>query len=353
MDSIKTLVSQCDVGTILAEDVYTYNGITLIVKDSVLNQYIIDRLVDLGITYVWVYTADLSGSKEQISKSNSSNSKKEHIMTSHAEAVLVIKQVLGELSSGGKLNYFKITQLSKLVYGTINDSVNVIASLNRIKEKDEYTYTHCVNVAFYAMLIAKWLNLPKAEIEEVIQAGLLHDIGKVLIPDEILNKQGKLTDSEFDVMKNHSLLGYFCLKASPEISQSIKDAVLSHHERADGSGYPYGLVDHEIHLFAKIIAIADVYDAMTQDRIYKKGVNPFVAFEMFKTLGMGVFDIEVLNVFLRNISLNFTGLNVLLENGDRAEIVYVPPYEITKPVILNGKTFVDITQSDMRILSIV
>lgn len=273
-------------------------------------------------------------------------------MANHAEAVLVVKQVLRELSSGGRLNYSKITQLSKLVYGSINNIVNVIESLNSIKNKDEYTYTHCVNVAFYGMLIAKWLNLAKEEIEEVIQAGMLHDIGKVLIPNEILNKRGKLTDAEFDVIKNHALLGYFCLKEFPEISLSIKDAVLSHHERSDGSGYPYGLSNHEIHLYAKIIAIADVYDAMTQDRVYKKGINPFAAFEMFQSIGMAMFDVHVLNVFLKNISLNLTGLNVILENGERAEIVYVPPYEITKPVILRGTTLIDITQPNSKILSI-
>ena len=352
MPRTRMLVSQCDVGTILAEDVKGYPGITLIVKDSVLNQYILDRLVDFGITHVWIYTADALVSKGEIDIDNNLNSKKELIMTSHAETVLIVKQVLRELSSGGKLNYPKITQLSKLVYGNINDSVNVIKYLNNIKDKDEYTYTHCVNVAFYAMLIAKWLNLAKEEIEEVIQAGLLHDIGKVRIPNEILNKRGKLSDVELDIMKNHALQGYFCLENITEISQSIKDAVLSHHERSDGSGYPYGLRDNEIHLFAKIITIADVYDAMTQDRVYKKGVNPFAAFEMFQTLGMGMFNIHVLNVFLKNISLNFTGFKVILENGERAEIVYVPPYEITKPVILKGTTFIDITQPNKKILSI-
>ena len=351
MKIVRTLVPDCKVGSILAEDVTTYQGITLVAKDCVVNQYILHRLADLGIEHVWIYTVDGSVPKQEII--TQSKNKKERIRENHAESVLVIKQVLRELSSGGKLNYPKITQLSKLVYGNINDSINVIETLNNIKEKDEYTYTHCVNVAFYAMLIAKWLNLAKEEIEEVIQAGLLHDIGKVLVPDEILNKRGKLSEKEFDIMKNHSLLGYFCIKHSAEISQSVKEAVLSHHERSDGSGYPYGLHDHEIHLFAKIIAIADVYDAMTQDRVYKKGVNPFAAFEMFQTLGMNMFDIRVLDVFLKNISLNFTGLNVILENGERAEIVYVPPYEITKPIILNGTTFIDITRSNTKISSII
>lgn len=350
MPRTRVLVSQCDVGIVLAEDVKSNQGITLVAKNSVLNQYILERLIDFGITHVWAYAADPLPS-EKVGTDSYCCRKMELIRQSHAQAVLVVKQVLKELSAGGKLNYPKITQLSKLVYGNIT-SGNVIKYLNNIKDKDEYTYTHCVNVAFYAMLIAKWLNLAKEEIEQVIQAGLLHDIGKVLIPNEILNKPGKLLETEFDVMKNHALLGYFYLKDLKEISPAIKEAVLSHHERCDGSGYPYGLHGNEIPLFAKIIAIADVYDAMTQDRIYKKGVSPFAAFEMFQTIGMGMFDIEVLNVFLENISLYFTGLNVILGNGERAQIVYVPPYEITKPVLMKGTTFVDITHFDSMTLTI-
>lgn len=341
----RMLVSQCNVGTILAEDVKTYQGITLLTKDSVLNQYIIDRLMDMGVLYIWTYSTEESEVKATIVH-------KEQVEMSYTEAVLVLKQVLQELSSGGKLQYYKIAQLSEQIYGSVNDCINVIVCLNNIRDKDEYTYTHCVNVAFYAMLIAKWLSLSKGDIEEVIQAGLLHDIGKVLIPDEILNKRGRLLELELDIMQRHALIGYFSIKNISEISQHIKEAVLSHHERIDGSGYPYGLKGDEINLYAKIIAIADVYDAMTQDRVYKKGVNPFVAFEMFQTLGMVSFDIHVLNVFLKNIALNFTGLNVILENGERAEIVYVPPYEITKPIILQGTTFIDVTQSNTKISSI-
>jgi len=345
MAKTRILVTQCDVGTIIAEDVKAHQGVTLVAKDSVLNQYILDRLVDIGILHIWIYAWDVSEAK--VAYGN-----KEQVETSYAEAILGIKKVLRNLSSGGKLNYHKITQLSELVYGSVNDNANVIKCLNGIRDKDEYTYTHCVNVAFYGMLIAKWLSLPKAEIEEVIQAGLLHDIGKVLIPDEILNKRGKLLEPELDIMQRHALIGYFCIKNITEISHSIKEAVLSHHERADGSGYPNGLKGYEIDLYAKIIAIADVYDAMTQDRVYKKGVNPFVAFEMFQTLGMGTFDVHILNVFLKNIALNFTGLKVIMENGEHGEIVYVPPYEITKPIILNGSSFIDITQSDTRIFSV-
>jgi len=339
------LVSQCEVGTIIVEDVKSYQGITLVAKGSVLNQYILDRLTDRGISSIWVYSLD--GLASRVTLANM-----EQVEGSYTEAVLVVKQILHELSSGGKLNYHKIIQLSELVYGSVNSSLNVIKCLNGIRDKDEYTYTHCVHVAFYSMLIAKWLALPKEEIEEVIQAGLLHDIGKVLIPDEILNKPGKLLESELDIMQRHSLIGYFSIKNEMEITQPVKEAVLSHHERADGSGYPYGLTGEEINLYTKIIAIADVSDAMTQDRVYKKGVTPFVAFEMFQTLGIGTFDIRILKIFLKNIAVNFTGLNVIMENGEHGEIVYVPPYEITKPIILNGSSFIDLSGTDRRIVSV-
>lgn len=345
MPRTRMLVSQCDVGIIISKDVKSYQGITLVAKDSVLNQYILDRLTDMGILYIWTYSSHVPAAKVTLANSK-------QVEASYAEAILVVKQVLRELSSGGKLNYHKITQLSELVYGSVNDSANVIKCLNNIRDKNEDTYAHCVNVAFYSMLIAKWLTLPKEKIEEVIQAGLLHDIGKVEIPDEILNKPGKLLEFELEIMQRHSLIGYYCLKNITEISQPIKEAVLSHHERVDGSGYPYGLKGDEIDLYAKIIAIADVYDAMTQDRVYKKGVNPFVAFEMFQTVGMGTFDIHVLNVFLKNIAVNFTGLKVIMENGEHGEIVYVPPYEITKPIILNGSSFIDLSGTDRRIISV-
>jgi len=288
VNRIKIPVSQSEVGDIIAENVLNRKGITLVTKDIVINQYIIDKLIDIGIDNVWIYpTAEFA--PEQDTPSNY-----ERVVKSYKEIVLTVKEVLTELTSGGKLNHEKIISLSEPLYVNFTDSSKVIKCLNDIKKADEYTYTHCVNVAFYAMLIAKWLNLSKDNILEVINAELLHDTGKVFIPDEILNKQGKLLEEEFNLMKRHSFLGYNCIEQLTEISEPVKEAVLSHHERLDGSGYPNGLSGDEINLYAKIIAIVDVYDAMTQDRVYKTGVIPFEAFEMFQTLGVRIFDIEIL-----------------------------------------------------------
>ena len=339
-------VSKCEVGTIIAEDVINCWGSILITKNSVLNDYIKGRLIDLGILNVYMYTS------EKLELKEITGSIYDRVENSYTETILKVKQVLVELSSGGKLDIQQISNLSELVYENIYESFNVIKCINDLKNKDEYTYTHCVDVAFYAMLIAKWLNLPKDNIEDVIKTGLLHDIGKVLVPDEILNKKDKLLEEEFTIMKSHALYGYNSIKDLKEISQPIKEAVLSHHERMDGSGYPNGLLGEKINLYTKIIAIADVYDAMTKDRVYKKGVTPFEAFEMFQTLGIGIFDIGVLNVFLKNIVINLIGLNVTLENGERGEIVYIPPNDITKPIILSSSGIIDLSLTDKRIISI-
>ena len=339
VDRIKVLVSQSNVGSIIAKDVTNYFGITLVAEDSVLNQYIKDKLIDLGILHIWIYYFDELKPEEKVYKS-------------YTEVVLAIKQVLIELSSGGKLSYQRICDFSAQVYGCVEDSLYVIKCINDIKTKDEYTYYHCVNVAFYSMLIAKWLNLSKEAINEVIQAGLLHDLGKVLIPDEILNKKGGLTEEEFNIIKEHSVIGFNYVKDLKEISELTKEAVLSHHERMDGSGYPSALIGNQINLYARIIGIADVYDAMTQDRVYKKGVTLFEAFKLFQSWGIGIFDIEIVNVFLKNMAINYTGSNVIFDNGESGKIVYVPPYDITRPIILNGSLFIDLSLSNKRIISI-
>jgi len=344
MNKIKIPVSQSKVGDIIAKNLLDRRGITLVSKDIVINQYIIDMLTNIGIDDVWIYPTVES---EQDNPSNY-----EKVVKSYKETVLTVKEILMGLTSGGKLNHEKVISLSKQLYGDFTDSIKLIKCLNDIKNVDEYTYTHCINVAFYAMLTAKWLNLSEENILEVINAALLHDIGKVLIPIEILNKNGKLTEEEFSIMKNHSAIGYNVIKDLTEFSTLTKEAVLLHHERIDGKGYPYGLKGDAINLYAKIIGIADVFDAMTQDRVYKKGVNPFEAFKMFSNVGYEIFDVRILNIFLKNIVVNYIGLQVILDSGETGEIVYVPPYDILNPIIFKGTAFIDLAISKKKIIGI-
>lgn len=347
MSKIYVSLNDCKCGDILAEDINNDKGVTLAAKNTMINKYIKRKLVELNTEFVWLYkpAERCTAKKYELRYSE--------VQKDYKEAVLLEKQLLNELTINGKLDYHKMNIISEVVYKNVDESNHVARCLQEIRSMDEYTHTHCVNVSFYSMLIAKWLNLSAQDIKNTILAGLLHDVGKLKIPEEILNKKGKLTKEEFDEMKKHTLYGYELIKDITEISEEIKNAVLSHHERIDGTGYPFQLTNDAIGLYAKIIAIADVYDAMTQNRVYKKKVSPFETFQMFLSIGLGIFDTIVLNAFLKNLSTAYIGSKVLLNDGNIGEIAYIPPQHIINPVINIGGNYIDLAdERDLKVLTL-
>lgn len=337
----------CNIGDVLADDVNNDKGVTIVAKDTIVNQYIKNKIIELQIPCIWLYQP-----AELISRQKNEADLKA-IKETYKNVLTELKELLNELAVGSKVNYDKCIGISKTLVGSIKESSLIIKCLIEIKAFDEYTYSHCVNVALYSLLIAKWLDLPEAQIQEVIQAGLLHDLGKVKIPSEILNKEGKLTPEEFDVIKKHCMYGYDLIKDIINISDNVKSAVLLHHERVNGSGYPFGLHDNAISLYAKIISVADVYDAMTQNRVYKSKASPFDVFEMFLSGWMQRFDSTVLNTFLKNIPSYYIGAEVLLSNGEIGQIVYIPPQNIISPVIDVGTDYIDLSdQCSLKVVSL-
>jgi HD-GYP domain-containing protein (c-di-GMP phosphodiesterase class II) len=214
--------------------------------------------------------------------------------------VKVIKGVFNDLVLSKKLNYIKILDLSEEIFSEINESPNFNQVFNNF-----YSIDDSINTAIYSMYIGKWLGLPFSQLKKVVQSGLLHDIGKSKIPNEVLNKKGPLNKEEVQIIQKYSFYGYEIVGQIPEIDPEVKEAVLLHHERMDGSGYPFSYVRSSIGLYARIVAIADVFDAMTSDRVYKKGVKPEEAFRMFKTTGSDLFDGRIVEVFLKNITYLF------------------------------------------------
>lgn len=313
-------------GDVLAEDVINPRGIILVPRNCTLNTYLKNKLIELGIENIKVYQ-----------RKNESKFSKED----YSNLVFSFKEVFRELAAGKEIDYQTIHEISEVIVSDSLEDSEVIRILNAMRSTDEYTYCHSLNVAFYSMFIAKWLNLPKKYLKEVALAGLLHDIGKASIPLELLNKKGKLTSEEFEVIKKHTLCGFESIKEQGRFSEEVREGVLFHHERLNGSGYPYGLNSERISLCPKIVAVADVYDAMTQNRVYKKGVNPFEAFKMFQSDGIDIFDFEIMDTFIKNLSVHLVGLNVLLDNGEEYEIVYIPPQDITKPILFNGSEVIN------------
>jgi putative nucleotidyltransferase with HDIG domain len=198
------------------------------------------------------------------------------------------------------------------------------------------------------MLIGKWLNLGEDNIKDIIIAGLLHDIGKTKVPADILNKKTRLTDEEFEIIKNHTIYGYEIVKSADCFSEEVCNAVVSHHEREDKSGYPFGIGSRKTNIYSKIIAVADVYDAMTSDRVYKKRVTPFEVFEMFQTIGVKNFNHKIIQTFLTNLAACYVGSKVLLNTGEVGEVVYIPLHSITEPVIYVGSDYLDLAKSGSK-----
>jgi len=197
---------------------------------------------------------------------------------------------------------------------------DVLLNLVSLKSTSDYTYEHSVNVSVVCIALGKMLDYSKSELFKLGMGGMLHDIGKTLIPEEILNKPAKLTDHEFEIIKNHPELGFNYLQQIESISPLSRIVVYSHHERVDGSGYPRGLKGDEIHEFARVAAIADVFDALTSDRVYRDRWPTYKAAEYIMNHTEQLFDYQLVKKFLPQVSFYPNGSEVILSSGHRAVV---------------------------------
>ncbi|PTV96201.1 HD-GYP domain-containing protein (c-di-GMP phosphodiesterase class II) [Halanaerobium saccharolyticum] len=197
---------------------------------------------------------------------------------------------------------------------------DVLLNLVSLKSTSDYTYEHSVNVSVVCIALGKMLGYSKSELFKLGMGGMLHDIGKTLIPEEILNKPAKLTDHEFEIIKNHPELGFNYLQQIESISPLSRIVVYSHHERVDGSGYPRGLKGDEIHEFARVAAIADVFDALTSDRVYRDRWPTYKAAEYIMNHTEQLFDYQLVKKFLPQVSFYPNGSEVILSSGHRAVV---------------------------------
>jgi putative nucleotidyltransferase with HDIG domain len=218
------------------------------------------------------------------------------------------------------------------------ESNNAIAvDINLIKVSDEYTFKHSVDVATMGMIIGRQYGLNETELREIGVAGLLHDLGKSEIPNEILNKPAKLTDEEFALMKQHSLFGFKILKEKNEFSDNILKGVLQHHEKMNGNGYPLGVTGESINKLARVLAVADIYDALVTERPYKKGFPKRDALEMIFAMSLEL-DNKAITSFMNSVIIFPVDSYVQLSNGELARVVENNPGYPMRPVVIGFKT---------------
>ncbi len=238
---------------------------------------------------------------------------------------------------------------AQLLVEEISDSVSrnasALISLARLKTADDYTYMHSVAVCAMMIALAKQLGLDEQETKSCGLAGLLHDLGKAMTPMDILNKPGKLTDPEFEIVKSHPAEGHKLLMAVPNVDLVALDVCLHHHEKTDGSGYPVKLKRDEISLHAKMGAVCDVYDALTSNRPYKMGWDPAESIRKMAEWVEGHFDKRVFQAFVKSLGIYPIGSLVRLDSGRIGVVVEQTNHSLTTPRV---KVFFS-TKSDMRI----
>lgn len=209
---------------------------------------------------------------------------------------------------------------------------SALISLARLKTKDDYTYMHSVAVCALMVALSRQLKLSESETKQAGLAGLMHDIGKAGIPNEVLNKPGALTNDEFALVKLHPQRGHEILLAAKVTDEVALDVCLHHHEKIDGSGYPHKLQDDQISLFAKMGAVCDVYDAITSNRPYKEGWDPGVSLQRMAQW-KGHFDEVVFKAFVKSLGIYPIGSTIKLKSGRLAIVIDQSPQSLLKPIV--------------------
>ena len=336
-------------GMIIDQSITDATGRVMIKRNVYLDQYQIEYLMSRGISGVYI-----TDTLEEDGKPGIEPIKKKIIIPSASKKVIARERVDDptkvEMSETVKarvnegIQYlFKNTnadnfsgaamQVSKDLTEAIMTNSAVAIDINTLKVSDEYTFKHSVDVAMISMIIGKRHGLSRDEIREIGVAGLLHDMGKSKIPTEILNKPGKLTDEEFALMKRHPYDGYQILKDRGGFSNAVLLGVLQHHEKINASGYPMGISKDQIHLFGRLIAVADIFDALVTKRPYKDAFPMREAVEMIMSM-TGELDISCINSFLGSVICYPVDSVVELSNGQLCKVVAnVPMYPLRPRVV--------------------
>ena len=337
-------------GMRIDQSVIDQTGRTLIARGTNLDTYLIEALQRLGITGVYcsegeeeLLPTDSVVSTETlrtIERLKVPDRPKVNLSDSVKERVAEGMQYL--FSNTKSDNLAETTNnIADMLMSAILENDAVAVDINILKCSDEYTFKHSVDVATMAIVLGRKMRLKPEELHEIGVAGLLHDLGKSKIPSSVLNKAGKLTDEEFSMMKQHSVLGYNMIKDKTDISENVKMGVLQHHEKLDGRGYPMGLQKDQIHPYASILTVVDIYDALVTDRPYKNAFSPRDAVEMMMTMTAEL-DIKALRGFLRSVILYPMGSQVELSNGEKAVVVDNGTSHVLRPKVVGlgtGKVY--------------
>ena len=342
-------------GMVTAEDVYTFDNQLILAKGTTLTDRAITKLEFYSILSVKIddeIMPELSQDQEPFFSAGPSYSQRvqsspeyKAFISRFDDTIIDLKsQISDVVEKNAPLDLdILLQQALDLLDSDFGASTNVFTMLQNMRMYDDTTYAHCLNVALICNVFAGWLRFSEEDVKLATLCGLLHDIGKLVIPSDILQKPAKLTDDEYSIVQTHCVEGFKILQKYP-IDEHICNAALMHHERCDGSGYPMGLTLHKIDKFAKLVAIADVYDAMTCARIYRGPLCPFQVIDIFASEGLQKYDPNFYLTFMNNVVTTYLLNRVRLTNGEEGEVVFINQSDPAHPTIKIGNRFVDLSK---------
>ncbi|SFL63345.1 HD-GYP domain-containing protein [Halanaerobium salsuginis] len=318
---------------VIDEEIKSEFGGILIPPGTELNEWMIDKIIRLDLEAVKIKSAAESEKKIE---------NKEDTLEKYQGIIENFASIFKKAYYMKKVEFNSVKTLSEEAI-KISEQLELADILKMTRDIDDYTYTHSLHVGILANKFGKWLNLEENRVNNLTTAGLLHDIGKTKIDKDILTKPASLTAEEFDIVKKHPKYGYDLVKKSNRFSKEVLSAILTHHERIDGSGYLLGLKGKEIPLFGRVIAILDTFDALTTDRPYQKAVSPFKALKILEENIFG-YDYKLNSIFVEKIPASLIGETVELSNGEVGKIVFINPLKPESPFVKTENNLYDLQE---------
>lgn len=336
-----TLTLQLIPGMVTATDVYNYNHQLLFTKGTVLTDSAIAKLELYSIPYIEIEEKAVPPVPASVPVSSYAQRVQNSAEFKEFKANYTHKLSAFEASMNDLLlDNAEIDVQSLLddvlgLFSTSQGNVSIFDMLHNMRTYDDATFSHSLNVALICHVFAKWLHMSEDNIHMATLCGLLHDIGKLLTPVEIITKPDRLSSREFDIMKRHPVDGYQILRRL-KLNEHICNAALMHHEKCDSTGYPFGIAGKQIDSFAQMVTIADIYDATTSARIYRGPMCPFKVVELLESESLQKYHPQYIMTFLENITNTYILNRVRLNNGVEGDIIYINKDRYSRPVIKTG-----------------
>lgn len=328
-------VTDLRAGDQLSEDIFNLYGLHVLSSGTILNERELSRLYQHQIDYV-----EIERRQQPLDKPAPYVHPK--LLPRYEDAVAGCELLFRRAIEEGTIREEDVNESFEPLMNHFREERDVVSLLLLLNSQDDYTYQHSVQVGMLSYYIAKWVGWNEEDRIRAGTAGFLHDIGKCRISEEILNKPDKLTEEEFEMIKRHPQYGYEILsEAYPD--SDIATAALQHHERKDGRGYPNQLTGEEIHPISRVVAIADVYSAMTSSRVYQEKRDLLYVLKELYRLSFEELDAEMTHAFIRHMIPNFIGKQVELTNGERGTIILSNESDWFRPLIRIDDRFIDLS----------